>query len=93
MAAANARVEAAQDDPNAVLVSLMGEVGLEYVSYRSLQQPIAPANHNLAAQQELLAEYQAVVLQALQNVAGRALQGGGQRVGSRWDPDRLLRQG
>jgi outer membrane protein, multidrug efflux system len=52
--AADASVEAAQDDRNAVLVSLMGEVGLEYVTYRSLQQRIALANQNLAAQQGTL---------------------------------------
>jgi hypothetical protein len=28
-------VEAAEDDRNAVVVSLMGEVGLEYVTYRA----------------------------------------------------------
>src|SRR5207244_1486973 len=49
--AADASVEAAEDDRNAFLVSLMGEVGLEYVTYRSLQQRIALANQNLAAQQ------------------------------------------
>src|SRR5207253_9553088 len=32
----------------------MGEVGLEYVTYRSLQQRIALANQNLAAQQGTL---------------------------------------
>src|SRR6185295_12658872 len=52
--AADASVEAAEDDRNAVLVSLMGEVGLEYVTYRSLQQRIALANQNLAAQQRTL---------------------------------------
>jgi NodT family efflux transporter outer membrane factor (OMF) lipoprotein len=52
--AADASVEAAEDDRNAVLVSLMGEVGLEYVTYRSLQQRIALANQNLAAQQATL---------------------------------------
>ena len=52
--AADASVEAAEDDRNAVLVSLMGEVGLEYVTYRSLQQRIALANQNLAAQQGTL---------------------------------------
>jgi NodT family efflux transporter outer membrane factor (OMF) lipoprotein len=52
--AADATVEAAEDDYNAVLVSLMGEVGLEYVTYRSLQQRIALAQENLAAQQQTL---------------------------------------
>ena len=52
--AADASVEAAQDDRNAVLVSLMGEVGLEYVTYRSLQQRIALGNQNLTAQQGTL---------------------------------------
>jgi outer membrane protein TolC len=32
----------------------MAEVGLEYVSYRSLQQRSALANQNLAAQQSTL---------------------------------------
>ncbi len=52
--AADASVEAAENDRNAFLVSLMGEVGLEYVTYRSLQQRIALANQNLAAQQGTL---------------------------------------
>ncbi len=52
--AADASVEAAEDDRNAVLVSLMGEVGLEYVTYRSLQQRIALANQNLGSQQGTL---------------------------------------
>src|SRR4029450_12350481 len=39
--AAEANVEASLDDRNAVLVSLAAEVGLEYVTYRSLQQRIA----------------------------------------------------
>jgi len=52
--AADASVEAAADDRNAVLISLMAEVGLEYVTYRSLQQRIALANQNLAAQQGTL---------------------------------------
>src|SRR5438093_354181 len=50
----DAIVEAAEDDRNAVLVSLMAEVGLEYVTYRSLQQRIALANQNVAAQQGTL---------------------------------------
>jgi len=52
--AADASVEAAENDRNAFLVSLMGEVGLEYVTYRSLQQRIALANQNLGAQQKTL---------------------------------------
>ena len=52
--AANASLEAAVDDRNAVLVSLMAEVGLEYVTYRSLQQRIALANQNVKAQQGTL---------------------------------------
>src|SRR5262249_12837613 len=52
--AADATVEAAIDDRNAVLISLMAEVGLEYVTYRSLQQRIALANQNVAAQQGTL---------------------------------------
>ena len=52
--AANASLEAAEDDRNAVLVSLMAEVGLEYVTYRSLQQRVALANQNVAAQQGTL---------------------------------------
>ncbi len=52
--AADASVQAAEDDRNAVLVSLMGEVGFSYVTYRSVQQRIALANQNLAAQQATL---------------------------------------
>ena len=52
--AADASVEAAEDDRNAVVVSLMAEVGLEYVTYRSLQQRIALANQNVTAQQGTL---------------------------------------
>ncbi|HXK22662.1 MAG TPA: efflux transporter outer membrane subunit [Myxococcota bacterium] len=52
--AADASLEAAQDDRNAVLVSLMGEVGLEYVTYRSLQQRIALTSDNLEAQRQTL---------------------------------------
>jgi len=37
-----------------VLVSLLAEVGLDYVTYRSLQQRIALANQNVAAQQGTL---------------------------------------
>jgi outer membrane protein, multidrug efflux system len=52
--AAEATVEAAIEDQNAVLVSLMAEVGFDYVTYRSLQQRVALANQNLAAQQGTL---------------------------------------
>jgi len=52
--AADASVEAAHDDRDAVLVSLLGEMGLEYVTYRSLQQRVALANQNLVAQQGTL---------------------------------------
>jgi multidrug efflux system outer membrane protein len=52
--AADASVEAAEEDRNAVLVSLMAEVGLEYVTYRSLQQRIELANQNLSSQQGTL---------------------------------------
>jgi len=52
--AADASIEAAEDDRNAILVSLLGEVGLEYVTYRSLQQRIALANQNVTAQQGTL---------------------------------------
>jgi len=52
--AADASVEAAEEDRNAVLVSLMGEVGVEYVTYRSLQQRLALANQNVDAQQKTL---------------------------------------
>jgi len=52
--AADANVQAAEDDRNAVLVTLMGELGAEYVTYRSLQQRIALAKQNVAAQQGTL---------------------------------------
>ena len=52
--AADASLEAAEADRNAVLVSLMAEVGFDYVTYRSLQQRIALASQNLAAQQSTL---------------------------------------
>jgi outer membrane protein, multidrug efflux system len=52
--AADATVEATEHDRNAVLVSLLGEVGLEYVTYRSLQQRIALTEQNLSAQQKTL---------------------------------------
>jgi multidrug efflux system outer membrane protein len=50
--AAEANVGAALEDRNAVLVSLTAEVGLEYVTYRSLQQRIALAEQNVKSQQE-----------------------------------------
>jgi len=52
--AADATVVAAEDDRNAVLVSLMAEVGGDYVSYRSLQQRIALAKQNLDTQRATL---------------------------------------
>ena len=52
--AADASVEAAEEDRNAVLVSLMAEVGLEYVTYRSLQQRIELASENLSSQKGTL---------------------------------------
>ena len=52
--AADASLEATERDRDAVLVSLLGEVGLEYVTYRSLQQRIALTERNLDAQQKTL---------------------------------------
>src|SRR5262249_52099137 len=52
--AAEASLEAAEDDRNAVLVSLLGEVGLQYVTYRSLQRRVAPTQQNLEAQRQTL---------------------------------------
>src|SRR6185503_12981813 len=52
--AADASVEAADNDRNAVIVSLLGEMGLQYVTYRSLQQRIRLAEQNLSAQQGTL---------------------------------------
>jgi len=52
--AADATLEAAEDDRNAVLVSLMSEVGVAYVTYRSLQQRIVLTRQNLVAQRETL---------------------------------------
>jgi len=52
--AAEANVAAAEADRDAVAVSLMGEVGLEYVTYRSLQRRIALAEQNLKSQQTTL---------------------------------------
>jgi NodT family efflux transporter outer membrane factor (OMF) lipoprotein len=50
--AADADVAAAERDRDAVVVSLMGEVGLEYVTYRSLQQRTVLATANVGAQQQ-----------------------------------------
>jgi NodT family efflux transporter outer membrane factor (OMF) lipoprotein len=52
--AAEATVEAAQNDRDDVVVSLLGEVGLDYVTYRSLQQRILLATQNVDAQQNTL---------------------------------------
>jgi len=51
---ADASVEASEHDRDAVLVSLLGEVGLEYVTYRSLQQRVMLTEQNLDAQQKTL---------------------------------------
>jgi multidrug efflux system outer membrane protein len=52
---AEATIQATVADRDAILISLMGEVGLEYVTYRSLQQRIRLANDNLRSQEETLA--------------------------------------
>jgi len=52
--AAEATVEAAENDRDAVIVSLLGEVGFDYVTYRSLQQRIVLAKQNVDAQQHTL---------------------------------------
>ena len=52
--AATATLAAAEHERDAVLVSLMGEVGLQYVTYRSLQRRIDLAQQNLDAQQATL---------------------------------------
>jgi NodT family efflux transporter outer membrane factor (OMF) lipoprotein len=52
--AAQDTVEAARADQYAVLVSLLGEVGQNYLDYRSLQQRIAIATDNIDAQRETL---------------------------------------
>lgn len=52
---AEASLEAAVADRDAVLISLLGEVGLEYVTYRSLQRRIDIANENLKSQEDTLA--------------------------------------
>ncbi len=50
--AADATLAAAEADRDAVLVSLLGEVGLEYVTYRSFQQRVRLAAENVDAQQQ-----------------------------------------
>jgi NodT family efflux transporter outer membrane factor (OMF) lipoprotein len=52
--AAEDDVEAARNDANEVLVTLLAEVGANYVQYRSLQQRIVLAQQNLASQQRTL---------------------------------------
>lgn len=52
--AAEGDVEAAENDAYAVLVSLLAEVGANYVQYRSLQQRIDLARANLDSQQKTL---------------------------------------
>jgi outer membrane protein, multidrug efflux system len=52
--AAEADIEAAQNEAYAVVVSLLAEVGANYVDYRSLQQRIALAQQNLDAQRKTL---------------------------------------
>ena len=48
--AAEAEIQAAEEDRNNVLVTLTAEVALDYINLRSLQQRIAISNNNLAAQ-------------------------------------------
>lgn len=52
---AEASLEATQFDWAAVLVTLMGEVGSNYISYRTLQQRIGIANDNVKTQRDTLA--------------------------------------
>ncbi len=52
---AGATVEAAQIDRQAVLVSLLGEVGRNYVQLRGYQQEHIFAEHNLSVQNQTLA--------------------------------------
>ena len=52
--AAQDTLEAARDDQYAVLVSLLGEVGQNYLDYRTDQQRIAIATENVAAQRKTL---------------------------------------
>jgi outer membrane protein, multidrug efflux system len=51
---ADASVAAAEASRDDALVTLFGDVGLEYVTYRSLQRRIAIANDNLRSQQATL---------------------------------------
>jgi NodT family efflux transporter outer membrane factor (OMF) lipoprotein len=53
--AAEAELQAAELQRDAVLVSLLGEVGSDYIAYRSLQQRIGIANENVKTQQDTLA--------------------------------------
>jgi len=52
---AEAGLEASQFDWASVLVTLMGEVGSNYVTYRTLQQRIRIATENVETQQDTLA--------------------------------------
>jgi len=52
--AADRTVEAAMDDRNAFVVSLLAEVGFDYVTYRSLQERIRLAKQNVTSQQGTL---------------------------------------
>ena len=52
---AQASLEASQFDWASVLVTLMGEVGSNYVTYRTLQQRIRIATDNVKTQQDTLA--------------------------------------
>jgi NodT family efflux transporter outer membrane factor (OMF) lipoprotein len=52
--AAQASLEASQFDWAAVLVTLLGEVGSNYATYRALQQRIRIANDNVKAQRSTL---------------------------------------
>ncbi len=53
--AANARWQAADFDWNTVRITLFGEVGSDYITYRSLQQRIRIANQNVKTQEDTLA--------------------------------------
>ncbi len=52
MQAADADVQASEEQLHDVLVSLLAEVALNYVDVRSLQERIAVAQQNLAAQSQ-----------------------------------------
>ena len=52
--AADRTVEAAMEDRNAFVVSLLAEVGLDYVTYRSLQERIRLAKQNVSSEQGTL---------------------------------------